>query len=165
MSEMTTSPAGAENVADPIVESVDPTDETPAPDVVEPAEDAPAPDHVEDDPAVVKARKEAANYRTRLRAAEATNTALRDQLIKIHLGAGGVTPAALEAAKIDLNTLVGEDGTISAEAVAQAAKTARETLGIPNNRFQGTADQGAGKRAAPVTKNPTWGNLLTQPGS
>lgn len=151
MSEMTTSPAEAEPVTDPIVESVDPADETPAPDPVE------------DDPAVVKARKEAANYRTRLRAAEATNTALRDQLIALHLG-DDVTPAALTAAGIDLADLVTDTG-ITKESVQAAAAEARKILGIRPNRFQGTADQGGGKRAAPVTNHPTWGNLLTQPGS
>ena len=163
MSEMATSPAEAEPVADPIVESVDPADETPAPDVAQPADDAPAPDHVEDDPAVVKARKDAANYRTRLRAAEATNTVLRDQLIALHLG-DDVTPAALTAAGINLADLVTGEG-ITKESVQAAAAEARKILGIRPNRFQATADQGAGKRPMPVDTTPTWGNLLTQPGS
>lgn len=106
-----------------------------------------------------KARKEAARYRAQLRTVQGRANAMRDQLIEHELGLGGVKLAALTAAGIDLDSLVGEDGRISPEAVQTAAQTARETLGIPNNRFQGTADQG---RVPPTYGKPapTWGTLL-----
>ena len=107
-----------------------------------------------------KARKEAARYRAQLRTVEGRANAMRDQLIEHELGAGGVKLAALTAAGVDLDTLFGEDGRVSPEAVQAAAETARETLGIPNNRFNGTADQGARNRSTNMTKTPSWGNLL-----
>lgn len=113
-----------------------------------------------------KARKEAARYRAQLRTVEGRANAMRDQLIEHELGPAGVKLAALTAAGVDLDSLFGEDGRISPEAVQTATAAARETLGIPNNRFQGTADQGRvqpnyGKPA------PTWGTLLdpTKPGT
>ena len=108
-----------------------------------------------------KARKEAARYRAQLRTLEGRANAMRDQLIEHELGADGVKLAALTAAGVDLDSLFGEDGRVSPEAVQAAAATARETLGIPNNRFQGTADQGGGRRGIAAPKAaPTWGNLL-----
>lgn len=107
-----------------------------------------------------KARKEAARYRGQLRTLEGRANAMRDQLIEHELGVGGVKLAALTAAGVDLDTLFGEDGRVSPEAVQAAAATARETLGIPNNRFMGSADQGARNRSTAPTKTPTWGSLL-----
>lgn len=135
--------------------------ETVAPDVVDTPVDEVAPEDDNTDPALTKARKEAAGYRQRLRAAETTSTVLRDQLITLHLG-DDVTPAALTAAGIDLADLVTENG-VTKESVQAAADEARKILGIRPNRFQGTADQGAGRRQVAPTAQPTWGNLLTQP--
>lgn len=151
-------------------EQVEPVSaEVVAEDTAEPVEDDEATDiePVEGDqqqeaggPAA-KARKEAARYRAQLRTVESRANAMRDQLIEHELGADGVKLAALTAAGVDLDSLFGEDGRVSPEAVQAAAATARETLGIPNNRFQGTADQGGGRRGIAAPKAaPTWGNLL-----
>lgn len=116
-------------------------------------------DPVDNDPALVKARREAANYRTKLRAAETKATALRDQLVTLTLGEGNVTLTALQAAGVNLDDLIGDDGTLDTDRVREAADTAREALGIPAGRFNGTADQGAANRTATPT-GPTWGALL-----
>lgn len=110
--------------------------------------------------ATSKARKEAARYRAQLRTVETRANAMRDQLIEHELGSNGVKIAALIAAGVDLDTLIGEDGRVSTEAVQTAAATTRETLGIPTNRFTGTADQGGGRGTMPTKAAPTWGNLL-----
>ncbi|MBU3749817.1 MAG: hypothetical protein FGM52_05100 [Mycobacterium sp.] len=81
---------------------------------------------------------EAAKYRTRLRDTEAQRDALAATLTGLQRGrveciaaAHGVTAEALWASGAELDALLGADGDPDPEAVAAAADTAREVLGIP----------------------------------
>lgn len=149
----------SEQTSSPEPEDISPVDATgdASPGTPDPAEIA---QDTEKSAPLTKARKEAANYRTQLRTLEGRANAMRDQLIELELGAGGVTIAALTAAGVNLDTLLGEDGRVSGQAVQAAAATARETLGIPNNRFGGTADQGGGRGSASPAPAASWGSLL-----
>lgn len=119
-------------------------------------------DEQPDDSRLKKARREAADYRTRLRDTETRLTNYRNHIIDHALGAGNITRDALEAAGTDLDTLISDDGTINTDTLNTAITTTRTKFGIPNNRFQGTADQGARYRGTPDTRTPTWSNLTSQ---
>lgn len=80
--------------------------------------------------------RESAKWRTRLRSVEAdcdaltaTLTALQKQRVEQAAAAHGVTADALWAAGAELDTLL-TDGEPDAEAIAAAAQTTRDTLGI-----------------------------------
>ena len=117
-----------------------------------------------DEPAVVKARNEAARFRLRLRETEAErdNLAksvdnLRRSVIENQVQAEGIKPAALWASGITPSDLLGDDGNIDPELISQAVNEARESLGIA--RFTGMADQGY-KDPGPEKRSPSWSNLL-----
>ena len=80
--------------------------------------------------------KEAAKYRRKLRDAETERDSLATQLesmqrqhVEAIAGRETLKPAAMWATT-DLASLINEDGTVSAEAVAAAIRNAQETLGI-----------------------------------
>lgn len=115
--------------------AIEPTEETAdAPELDETEADEPGDDRLK------KARREAANYRERLRTAEAgiadaneRITNLRWQLVAPHLN--GMKPDALRAAGVDLDTLLDGD-TPNTTAIRAAAKEAREQFGLPSGMFQ-----------------------------
>ncbi|TQO20327.1 hypothetical protein FB472_1958 [Rhodoglobus vestalii] len=116
--------------------------------------------------AVTKARKEAAKYRERLRTVEserdtgnATVESLRRQIIDGHITSDGMKPSAVWATGHTVADLLNDDGTVNTEAVNDAIKETRETLGI--SRFAGTGDQGP-RQAAPAQDKPKWSDLLSQ---
>lgn len=116
-----------------------------------------------------KARKEAANYRERLRSTEAERDtahgqieALQRQIVDGQITATGLKPEAFWAAGVTLADLTADDGSIDPDLVTEAANTAREKLGI--TRFRGDADQGAGRAATTPPAGPeNWGSLLKTP--
>lgn len=118
------------------------------------------------DPAVNKARKDAAGYRQRLRdtegerdTANATIDTLRHQMIDGQVESLGIKPAAFWAAGTTMADLLSDDGGVDSDLVAEAATAARDTLGLP--RFSGTADGGRGKSFTPAASGPeNWGSLL-----
>lgn len=98
--------------------------------------------------------RDAAKYRRKLRTVEAERDQLAERLeamqrneIERQAQAAQLKPAALWAAT-KLDDLLAEDGTVSAEAVAQAVETARETLGVPPPRRNHVAGEGRNPRAA-----------------
>jgi hypothetical protein len=83
------------------------------------------------------AGKEAARYRSRLRATEAerdelaaTLTASRRALAEHHAAAAGIRPAALWAAGTELEDLLDAEGEVSGDLVTAAATAASEKLGL-----------------------------------
>ena len=116
-----------------------------------------------------KARKEAANYRERLRSTEAERdlangqvVALQRQIIDGQAEALGIKPAALWASGTTLADLLSDDGSVDPDLVTEAATAARDTLGLP--RFSGSADGGRGKSITPAAPGPeNWGSLLKTP--
>ena len=123
-------------------------------------------EHDTANPQAAKARKEAANYRERLRSTEAERDtahgqieALQRQLVDGQITATGLKPEAFWAAGVTLADLTAADGSIDPEAVTEAANTARDKLGI--SRFRGDADQGAARTATtPPTRPEDWGTFL-----
>ena len=121
------------------------------------------------DPAVGKARKEAANYRERLRSTEGERDtartqveALQRQIIDGQVEALGIKPAAFWAAGTTLADLLSDDGSVDSDLVTEAATAARDTLGLP--RFTGSGDGGRGKSSTPAAPGPeNWGSLLKTP--
>lgn len=88
-----------------------------------------------------KAGKEAAKYRTRLRATEAERDGMSARLETAHkhivetvAAAHLERPAALWAAGTDLPELLDEDGNVDAAKVQAACKTATDTLGLAPHR-------------------------------
>ena len=121
------------------------------------------------DPAVGKARKEAANYRERLRSTEgerdianATIDTLRRQIIDGQAEALGIKPAAFWASGANLANLLSDDGSVDSDLVTEAVTAARDTLGLP--RFSGSGDGGRRDSATPAAPGPeNWGSLLKTP--
>ena len=114
-------------------------------------------------PAVTKARKEAAKYRERLRDAETQRDtaqsqveALQKQIIESHATTLGIKPAALWAAGHTIADLTTEEGIIDPETINEAVEKTRTDLGI--NRFTGSADLGA-RTTTPASTKPTWQDL------
>lgn len=107
-------------------------------------------------------RKEAANYRTRVKTAETIANTLRTQLINLKLETHGITLEALTAAGINPETLHDpETGQISDTAIKDAAALAVEKLGAAIKRRPGSADGGSGHAyRTPAATSPTWGNLF-----
>lgn len=120
------------------------------------------------DPALRKARKDAAGYRERLRTAETDrDTArqhadkLRARILEHELNGSGVKLAALEAAGFNLAEAVSADGDIDRAMLDAAIQQARDKFGIPKpSRFQGSADSGPRGATAPVAPTAGWGDLL-----
>lgn len=108
------------------------------PEAAEPSMATPeAPDTPQDAPEGNKANREAAKYRTQLRAAEAdrdnaqaTAARLRAAILDNALTAHGITPVAYRAVTADPEAVVDEDGTVDAETLAANARAARDALGI-----------------------------------
>ncbi|ULE32175.1 hypothetical protein [Mycobacterium sp. IDR2000157661] len=96
--------------------------------------------------------REAAKYRRRLRDVEAERDTLKATVAALQraevarLAAdAGLRPAALWASGPELADLLGEDGTVNADAVAAAVAVAREQLGIPKPRPRGNVVRGEGR--------------------
>jgi hypothetical protein len=138
----------------------------------------PTPDDIGDDetpidetaePAINKARKDAARYRERLRESEAqtethaaTIDQLRRQIVDGMTEAAGVKPTALWAAGTELSSLLNDEGNIDPERVEQALLTARKSLGI--SRFTGSGDLGGYNKDRFAKSGPeNWGTLLNTP--
>lgn len=163
MSEQTTEPADqAEAEPDTPEQASDATPDAEGTEV-----DDPPTGDVEDGP-LRKARRDAAGYRDRLRAAEQErDTAsqaverLQIQLIERELQGTGVKAEALWAAGFKPASLVGGDRGIAPELVAAAVETTRAKLGIPTpTRFQGSADAGPRGTSTPTKPSAGWGDLL-----
>lgn len=144
-----------------------PAPETPqdAPETPEPAQDAPkaAP---ETTPEPAKGNREAAKYRTQLRAAEADRDAaqastarLRAAILDNALAAHGITPAAYRAVTADPEAVVNEHGAVDAEALDANARAARDALGIHVPRPSSSAL--AQVHGGPMLGNSRkWGDVL-----
>ena len=128
-----------------------------------------ATEHDTANPQAAKARKEAANYRERLRSTEGERDTARTQvetlqrqIIDGQVEALGIKPAALWASGADLADLLSDDGSVDSDLVTEAATAARDTLGLP--RFTGSGDGGRGKSLTPAAPGPeNWGSLLKTP--
>lgn len=146
-------------------------DQNPGPEPVQDNAQAPqaAPEPVQDSPEPAegnKANREAAKYRTQLRAAEAdrdaaqaTTARLRAAILDNALTAHGITAAAYRAITADPEAVIGEDGTVDVEALAANAQAARDALGItvprPGSSALGNVHGG------PVLGNGRgWGEVL-----
>lgn len=137
---------------------------TDTPETPEPAQDAPeaAPEPAEGN----KANREAAKYRTQLRAAEAdrdaaqaTTARLRAAILDSALSAHGITPAAYRAVTADPESVVNENGAVDAEALAANARAARDALGIHVPRPSSSAL--AQVHGGPMLSNSRkWGDVL-----
>lgn len=84
---------------------------------------------------VTKLRREAANYRTKLREAEASLEALRADHTALKLGvvarAAGLSPDMIGRVGIDPAAVVGADGTVDTEAIRGEVEAFRRALGVP----------------------------------
>ena len=142
-------PNGAPDDVSEIHTPADPVEDDSSSDVTEP--DA-------DDQGDGKGRSDAAKYRARLREAAAERDALRDQLAaqrraivdwRANSAAVSVDPALLDAAGIDVDTLLDENGHLDMSAVDEfigaTAKRFNLAQGFRPNRAQGTS----GAPAAP----------------
>lgn len=107
--------------------------------------------------------REAAKYRRRLRDTEAERDALKDQLTTMRRQAvdqavaehgRGVTSAAMWAAGVEVDELIGDDGSIDTTKVLDAIESTRTTLGIASMPA-GPSSDGQGNT----------GVLIHQPGS
>lgn len=113
-----------------------------------------------------KANREAAKYRTQLRAAEAdrdaaqaTTARLRAVILDGALAAHGITPAAYRAVTADPEGVVNEHGAVDAEALAANARAARDALGITTPRPSSSAL--ARVHGGPMLGNSRkWGDVL-----
>jgi hypothetical protein len=153
-----------------------PTPETPqdAPETAPTSSGTPeAPEPVQDAPAAApepaegnKANREAAKYRTQLRAAEAdrdaaqaTTARLRAAILDNALAAHGITPAAYRAVTADPEAVIGEDGAVDAETLAANAKAARTALGITTPRPSSSALARVNGSAS-LSPGRGWGEVL-----
>ena len=149
----------------PVVETP-PANATPEPHAPAGGDNAPEDDNLPEatDPAVGKARKEAANYRERLRSTEgerdtanATIDTLRRQIIDGQAEALGIKPAAFWASGANLADLLSDDGGVDSDLVTAAATAARDTLGLAE-RSTPMADTSIGASAAAPRND--WSSLL-----
>lgn len=153
-----------------IVSTDKPTDD---PTDREPPTDAPVPDpddngddthgdaHGDDNG---KPGREAAKYRTRLRAAEAERDALTNQVVALRRAevervakGAGLNPRAFWAGGADLAELVTEDGTVDVEKVKVAAQVASAALGL----VRPWPDAGQGNRGTSIGRQKsTWSDAF-----
>lgn len=119
------------------------------------------------DPAVGKARKEAASYRERLRSTEgerdtanATIDTLRHQIIDGQVESLGIKPAAFWASGANLADLLTVDGGVDSDLVTEVATAARAMLGLAERRTP-MADTSIGARST-STASHDWSTLLNK---
>ena len=124
------------------------------------------PDTEATDPAVGKARKEAASYRERLRSTEgerdtanATIDTLRHQMIDGQVESLGIKPAAFWASGANLADLLTVDGGVDSNLVTEVATAARAMLGLEQKPRTPKADTSIGARST-STASHDWSGLL-----
>ena len=147
-----------------------PPDTSPDPGVTPDAGATPAaetPDTEATDPAVGKARKEAASYRERLRSTEgerdtanATIETLRRQIIDGQVESAGIKPAAFWASGANLADLLTVDGGVDSDLVTEVATAARAMLGLAERRTP-TADTSIGAHTSTASQHD-WSTLLNK---
>lgn len=139
-------------------------------DVVAEVENPESPENPEEDEH--QPGREAAKYRRQLREVETHRDALAAQLDALRraevgrlAAAASVKPEAIWAAGHELNALLADDGTVSADLVAAAIAATREAFGIrplpaaPPATGQGNVGKPIGD-GAPVEKTPTWADVF-----
>ncbi len=115
----------------------------------ESGQDDPADDDATD-PALKKARQEAAATRVKLREAEARADAAEQAIVNHALEAAGLDRRLWDAGGVDLDSLRDEAGALSVAAVTTAAGKVRSEFGLPKsgvpqpNPQQGTPPAGRG---------------------
>ncbi|GAA1382939.1 hypothetical protein GCM10009613_11630 [Pseudonocardia kongjuensis] len=115
-----------------------------------------------------RARREAKSLRDRLRATEAERDGLTGRLEAMQRAEIGRLAGEklargadlLEIGQTPLADLIGEDGTVNADAVTAAATTLTADRGyLRRRRFEGGADGGAGLGTT-ATDGPSWADVL-----
>ena len=132
------------------------SDQTP----IEPTPPADTETDTEQHPERDKAGKEAAKYRRQVREVEAQRDELREQVTTLQRAAAedaatraGLKPAALWASGTTIEQLIGDDGTISPDAINEAITAARAALGIPDRRNVAPRE---GNSAPPSRSRSAW---------
>lgn len=112
----------------------------PAPEAAEDPQAAETPEESEESEAT-SPNKEAAKYRRRLRETETERDTLRGRIEAMQRAEverlttdAGIKPAALWASGADLSALLTEEGTVDPAKVTEAVGTARDALGIVDQR-------------------------------
>lgn len=123
---------------DPAVTDDTATVDTAAAETPEAGEDGSGVDEDQDDDAGDGPGREAAKYRRRLRDAEAQRDQLAERVESLQRAEverlatdDKLRPAALWASGIELDALLGDDGTVDPGKVTEAIEAARQQLGIP----------------------------------
>jgi glycine/D-amino acid oxidase-like deaminating enzyme len=142
-------------------------DETPQDDST-PVEAAQPTDTPGDDAAPESPNREAARYRIKLREAEAERDSLATRLanmqrsqIDAHITTMGVKPAAVWAAGAELPDLVGDDGVVDPEKIAQAVAKAKAELGIDTSKHRPPVGSLRSGAMAPQPPRNAWRDAFT----